>query len=292
LIARQPVLSDAIHYVLEAPANRGAYYGARQFASHMWQAVASLAAHYPGPFVLVGFSRGGLVALEVALRICQEQAKAACALALSPPLDVPDRLPVHVRAMGGFASVIEGIERAAAASPTWAAWLAAQSVELTQRILTAMVLKNLGVTATHELDVAIADMRLRGALAAAGRATREFRMLQEVRPRESTLFLEDLTRTAAESPHFHAEILWGAEDGWVDAERSTACLERALAARPAARARIRHDIVPRQGHAQFRATGADMEHAAESLARVLRCALESADAKDSDARALAAGRSP
>ncbi|HKO93908.1 MAG TPA: hypothetical protein VJU61_22295, partial [Polyangiaceae bacterium] len=64
-----PALANARHYVFEAPLDQGAYYGPEAFGASLWQRVEPIVTHYPGPFVLVGVSRGGLVALDHGARI-------------------------------------------------------------------------------------------------------------------------------------------------------------------------------------------------------------------------------
>ncbi len=263
-----PALANATEYVVMAPNNKGAYYGSNQFASRMWEAVAPLAAHYPGPFVLVGFSRGALVALEIATRIAEEHAKVASVLALSPPLLVPKQLPLPVVTVARFEQVVEGLQAATRELPSWIANHTERVVRSSFILLTAMVLKNLGVLAREELLLAVQAVNGRGAFESSLQASREFRLLLEAKSRDADLFTEGLARSIAQSRRLFAALLWGSDDTWVETK---ACVARAtylLRKEPDARSRFLLDTAQGQGHALFRASGADQEPSLRCLARV------------------------
>lgn len=281
---RVPALADATEYVVAQPVNKGAYYNGNQFAARMWDVVSPLVTHYPGPFVLVGFSRGALVALEVATRIAEEHAKVATALALSPPVLVPERLPLPVTTVARFEIFLEGIREATQELPSWIGRQAERHLWFGQVLLTAMVLKNLGVLGREELEFAVNDMRERGAFESGLSAAREFRLLQEAQPRESDLFTEGLTRTFAESRRLYAELVWGSADTWVAAAACRARMEALFVRYPAARVHMKVREIEGQGHALFRATGADGEPTLRCLSRVADAAVQRAAALEHDAR--------
>jgi surfactin synthase thioesterase subunit len=70
--------------VFEAPLDQGAYYGPEAFGASLWQRVEPIVTHYPGPFVLVGISRGGLVALDTARASRKARQGGQRALAVGP----------------------------------------------------------------------------------------------------------------------------------------------------------------------------------------------------------------
>ncbi|MFT3924632.1 MAG: alpha/beta hydrolase [Myxococcales bacterium] len=279
-----PALAEATEYVVAPPNNKGAYYSGDQFGARMWEVVEPLVKHYPGPFVFVGFSRGAVVSLDVATRVAEEHAKVAGALALSPPLLVPERLPLPVRTIAGFEVVVEGLREAGAELPRWLAEHVELSVYQSQLLLTGMVLKNLGVVAPEELDMAVSDMRSRGTFDSALAASREFRLLTEARPREGELFTEQLARSFAESRSLYAELLWGSADDWVDGKLCEARMQQLLPQYPQARERFRMTIIPAQGHALFRASGADPQPTLQAFRRVAEQVTKLAAERESEAR--------
>lgn len=273
LSERIPALSNATECVVAQPTNRGAYYNASQFAARIWDVVVPLVTRYQGPFILIGFSRGALVALDVATRIAEEHSKVAAALALSPPLLVPRRLPVPVTVLARFEAILEGVRNAAQALPAWMARKVEQHVWSGQVFLTAMVLKDLGMLGREELEFAVNDMRERGCFESGLCAAREFRLLVEAQPRESHIFMERLARSFAENPGLHAELVWGSEDTWVETLACRARMDTLFARYPAARAHMGVREIAGQGHSLFRAMGADVEPTLQSLARVTTAAL-------------------
>src|SRR5690349_157392 len=109
LLANVPALAGATHYVFEAPLDMGAYYGPEAFGASIWQRVEPIVQHYPGPFVLLGVSRGGLVALDHGVRIAEEHNKVASVLALSAPITRPTRIPIVIAGISGFVESLEGL---------------------------------------------------------------------------------------------------------------------------------------------------------------------------------------
>jgi pimeloyl-ACP methyl ester carboxylesterase len=269
-------LSHATEYVVEPPSNQGAYYGPHQFASRIWEGVSPLASHYAGPFILVGISRGALVALDVGARIVEEHAKVAGVLALSPPLMVPPKLPLPVLTLARFVEVVAGLQRQIATGPSWLAGLVEPVVRRAQIFLTAMVLKDLGVLAERELMLAVKAIEEYGALETGLRASREFRLLRETKAREMDLLTEGFVKTVTQTPGLFASLLWGSLDFWVHsaacAERMTALLERY----PQARGRLHMARAEGQGHALFRAQGASQEPTLSCLRTVVDEALRRA----------------
>jgi type VI secretion system protein ImpF len=78
----------------------------------LWQRVEPIVTHYPGPFVLVGVSRGGLVSLDHGARIAEEHGKVASVLALSAPVAAPVHIPRVIAGISGFVESLEGLAQA------------------------------------------------------------------------------------------------------------------------------------------------------------------------------------
>jgi|GEM_PF-5549186 len=279
-----PALAEAREYVIAPPTNKGAYYGANQFSARMWEVVEPLVKHDPGPFVLVGFSRGALVALDLTTRIVEEHAKVACALALSAPIVIPLELPAPVTAVAGFEPVLEGIRAACEGLPPHVVRHAERRVWACQLLLTAMILKDLGVESAEELRFAVNDMHTRGTFESSLSAAREFRLLLEAQPREGDLFSEGLVRVFAEARASYAELLWGSTDDWVQAGACRARMAELLAQYPKAAERVRIEEIPNQGHALFRASAASPEPVLRALQRVSDEAVRRAAERESAAR--------
>ena len=269
LRAAIPALENATEYALEAPSSKGAYYGPNQFASRMWDVIAPLVSHYAGPFILIGISRGALVALDVAARIAEEQAKVASVLALSPPIVVPRSLPLPVRTVAGMEDIVAGLQDCVETGPPWLNGVVEPVVRRFQIFLTAMVLKNLGVLAERELMFAVRDIHERGAIESGLRAAREFRLLRETKHREMELLTEGFAKSVAQSPRLFASLVWGTDDTWVDVPL---CSERARELRvryPETRDRLLITEVPGQGHPLFRVNNADVEPTLRCLRQVV-----------------------
>lgn len=283
LFERDARLAHATHYVFEAPQEQGAYYGPESFAATTWQSVEPIVAHYQGPFVLVGVSRGGLVALEHGARIAEEQGKVAGVLALSAPVAAPPAIPSVIAAIAGFVESLEGL----ALSLPLLARRVSRQIELTVNffylVIVALILRFHGVYSVAALDRHTLDVRDHGIVAATLRATREFRLL--VRSSERKLQLHNQLMNQALVQHrqrFFAIMVWGARDRWIDAET---CRQRFLQAAEKVGGDVAANccVIAEQGHL-LRADDAALDQAlAPYFARVASEACRLGHAVDPDA---------
>jgi pimeloyl-ACP methyl ester carboxylesterase len=263
---------EARRFVVEAPSGRGAYYGSSAFSARIWQRVESLVAAHAGPFVLVGFSRGALAALDVAARITEEQGKVASVLSFSPPLDTPQRWPHSIRAISRFEPVLEHLEAALVELPQLAR-LADWLVERIHLVFTARIQMEHDMHEDQGMQLALSDLRERGAIASGKRAAREFRLLVEAHSRELELFAHGVAGVAARTARFFAILAWGENDPWAPALASRARIERALARENTPADRLTTLMFPGRGHALFREIHQPMAPCSELLDRAFREAL-------------------
>lgn len=174
-----PALAGAQEYVFDAPFCKDAYDGPTQFAESAWTVIEPLTAGSPGPFILIGMSRGAVLALDLAGRIASSQGKVATVLALSPPMAVPSTLPRLVLTIARMEALLEGVHACVATEPEWLRNVAEAGVRQSQIFLTAMVLKSLGILDERELAFVIRSINEHGALQSSLRSSREFRLLRE-----------------------------------------------------------------------------------------------------------------
>lgn len=223
LFAHDARLSRATHYIFEAPLAKGAYYGPDPFSAAVWQRVEPIVSHYDGPFVLVGTSRGGMVALDHGLRVVEECGKVAAVLSLSAPLDMPRRVPVSIRTIADFTDVLTRL------GEVWSELLVPVRKALTWIIadiyvmLTALVLRHHGVYDVDALTRNARDLTDHGVLDGSLRATREFRLLLRVSERELSHFRQLIARALLRhQDRFLVALLWGKNDVWIDADQCCA----------------------------------------------------------------------
>jgi pimeloyl-ACP methyl ester carboxylesterase len=247
------------HFVVEAPSGRGAYYGSGAFSARIWERVRPLVEAAEGPFVLVGFSRGALAALDVATRLSDEHSKVVSVLAFSPPLETKSELPRSIVGIAGFEPVLERMEAALPALPAWARRLAGQVVERVHLWFSGLVHIELGMLDPYDLTLTLHDMRLGGALATSIRVVREFRLLVEAKSRELELFARQVAGSAARSARFFAALVWGQNDPWAPAEASRARMEAAIARENSPPDRVVLHMLTGRGHALFRESESPIE---------------------------------
>lgn len=252
LCAAEPSLRNAAHYVFQAPAARGAYYGPHVFASAMWERVAPVVEHYEGPFVLIGLSRGGLVALELGMRIVTELGKVASVLCLSAPVDVPAHIPRAVHAIAGFENMLQQVGENLPRCSRLLRQHAESTVQRIHLLLTSLILSDFEIDDPRQLQLQLAELAENGVLPGSLRAAREFRLLLEATRRDGQLFCKDVAHTAATGAgRLYAALLWGERDSWIEAKTCQAQVREAMAREP------EHDwlhteLVPDQGHALLR----------------------------------------
>lgn len=111
---------------------------------------------------------------------------------------------------------------------------------------------------------------------AACRQRANFRLLLEAKSREADLFTESLARSIAKSRRLFACLLWGSADSWVDSKACSARAEHLLRQHPDASSRLLIHTTLDQGHALFRAEGADRDPSLRCLARVADEAIQRA----------------
>jgi hypothetical protein len=259
LLAAEPRLAHATHFVFEAPLHKGAYYGPDAFSASVWQRVQPIVSHYEGPFILVGISRGALVALDHGMRAVEECGKVAAVLALSAPLDMPKRIPVSIRTIADFVDVLVRF------ADVWSQlflpvrralnWIIADIYVM----LTALILRHHSVYDVAALTRNARDLTDHGVLAGSLRACREFRLLLRASERELALFRHMVARAALRhGERFFVTLVWGKDDVWIDAERCRArMLEAAESCARAARQEstkaaptlpLSTEVVAGQGH--------------------------------------------
>jgi hypothetical protein len=248
LFERDGRLACATHFIFEAPLPKGAYYGPDPFSASVWQRVAPIVAHYEGPFVLVGLSRGALVALDHGMRVVEECGKVAAVLSLSAPLDMPRRIPASIRTIADFVDVLGRL------AEVWPELLSPMRRALTRIIadiyvmLTALVLRHHGVYDVDALTRNARDLSDHGVLGGALRASREFRLLLRATESELAHFRLAIARALVRHhDRFFATLVWGKKDVWIDAEQCRArMLEVAL--REAPSIRVQSEICADHGH--------------------------------------------
>lgn len=249
LCQRVPSLQHAVHYVFQAPFARGAYYGPHVFGGAMWERVARVVEHYDGPFVLVGLSRGALVALETGMRIVTELGKVASVLSLSAPLDVPTRIPGVVHTVASFESMLQQLVELSPRVPRALMRFAEYSVHRIYELLTALVMTDLEIDGSSQLALQLAELEEHDVMAAALRASREFRMLLQASRRDGQLFCRQLaTATAQNEGRLYAALIWGACDTWMEPGRCESVMRDALR-RESSHEWLATALVSGQGHA-------------------------------------------
>jgi pimeloyl-ACP methyl ester carboxylesterase len=246
-------LREAAHFVVEAPSGRGAYYGSGAFSGRIWEHVRPLVEKREGPFVLVGFSRGALAALDVATRMAEEQGKVVSVLAFSPPLETKRVLPASIVGIAGFETVLEHIAVALAHAPAVMRAFTERVVERLHLVFTGLVQIELGMLDLDtDLTLTLHDMRKGGAIATSSRVVREFRLLVEAKSRELELFARQVAATAARTARFFAHLVWGEHDPWAPAHASRARIEAALERENSPPDRVQLTMLKARGHALFR----------------------------------------
>jgi pimeloyl-ACP methyl ester carboxylesterase len=250
---------SAAHFVVEAPSGRGAYYGSGAFSARIWERVRPLVEAREGPFVLVGFSRGALAALDVATRLSDEHGKVVSVLAFSPPLETKQVLPASIVGIARLEPVIERIEAALLPLPSWAQRLAEHVVERVHLVFSGLVHIELGMLDPYDLTLTLHDMRLGGALATSLRVVREFRLLVEANSRELELFARQVAGSAARSARLFAALVWGENDPWAPAAASMARMQAALTRESSPPDRVRLHMLQGRGHALFRESELSIE---------------------------------
>lgn len=224
LFDAQPALASSTHYVFEAPHEKGAYYGPEAFGASLWQRVEPIVRHYPGPFVLVGVSRGGLVALDHGARIAEEQGKVASVLALSAPVAAPPRIPLVIAGISGFVESLEGLVESLPQVAARVRRDVERVVSFFYLALIALILRFHRVYSLESLQRHALDVRDHGVLNTTLRCAREFRLLVRTSERKLQLHNQLVQRALAQHQRrFFACLVWGAEDGWIDAQT---CLRR------------------------------------------------------------------
>lgn len=219
LFQREPALAQATHYVFEAPLDKGAYYGPEAFGASLWQRVEPIVAHYPGPFVLVGVSRGGLVALDHGARIAEEHGKVASVLALSAPVAAPGQIPTVIAGISGFVESLEGLAQALPALVKGLRRQVEALVSFFYLALIALILRFHRVFSLASLDRHALDVRDHGVIQATLRCAREFRLLVRASDRKLQLHSQLIQQALAQHRRrFFAQLVWGSEDGWIDAQ--------------------------------------------------------------------------
>lgn len=239
-------------FVVEAPSGSGAYYGSSAFSARIWQRLTQLLQREPGPFVLIGFSRGALAALDMGARIAEEQAKVASVLAFSPPLETPVTWPPTIVGISRFEELLERIERARPHVPKVLARFLGWVIERVHLVFTALVHFELDMHEDPGLTLALYDLRQSDSLTCAMRSAREFRLLLEAHTRELELFARNIAGVARRSQRFAASIVWGEADIWAPAVASKARMEGALAREQTPPERISLTMLKGRGHGLFR----------------------------------------
>ena len=225
-----PALAGASHYVFEAPLDMGAYYGPEAFGASVWQRVEPIVQHYPGPFVLLGVSRGGLVALDHGVRIAEEHGKVASVLALSAPTTRPTRIPAIIAGISGFVESLEGLAQALPAVARHVRGTVEALVNFFYLTLIALILRFHRVFDLASLDRHALDVGDHGVVAATVRCAREFRLLVRASERKLELHTQLVQQALVRHRRrFFACMVWGAEDGWIDADLCLARFEAAAA---------------------------------------------------------------
>jgi len=273
LFAREPRLAQATHYVFEAPLQKGAYYGAELFSGSVWERVQTIVSHYEGPFVLVGVSRGGMVALDHGMRIVEECGKVASVLALSAPLGMPQRIPAAIRTIADFVDVLVRF------ADVWPQlFMVVQSrlswiIRQIYVMLTALILRHHGVYDVHALARNARDLFDHGVLQGSLRAAREFRLLLRVSERELSLYRQMMARALLRHhDRFFVSLVWGKNDVWIDAERCRAHVLEAIH-KDMPELALSTAVLPDQGHLLSARDHDRHEFYQASLARVVDAAL-------------------
>jgi pimeloyl-ACP methyl ester carboxylesterase len=219
MFEREPRLARASHYVFEAPLEKGAYYGPETYAASNWLRVEPIVAHYPGPFVLVGVSRGGLVALDHGARIAEEHHKVAGVLALSAPVAAPRRIPGVIAAIAGFVESLEGLLLSLPQIAPRVRRHIERHVQFFYLMLIALILRFHRVYSVASLERHALDVRDHGVINATLRAAREFRLLSRAGERKLQLHCQLINQALMQHrQRFFAALVWGAGDRWIDAE--------------------------------------------------------------------------
>jgi alpha-beta hydrolase superfamily lysophospholipase len=270
-------LRDASHYVFQAPVARGAYYGPHVFAGAMWERVAKVVEHHDGPFVLIGMSRGGLVALDAGMRIVSELGKVASVLCLSAPLDVPGQIPRAVSTIAGFEGMLLRLGELLPEASRPVRRFAEGCVQRFHLLLTTLILTDFEIDDPRHLQLQLAELEEYGVLAGSLRAAREFRLLLAATRRDGQLFCQQVANVAAQGAGaLYAALLWGARDTWIDSNVCQAKLQEAMRREPTHDC-LETELVPDQGHALGR-TRHDTAQLAHWLRRVAERAEQGAKA--------------
>ncbi len=275
LIAACPELCTARHHVVEAPSQPGAYYGSMAFSSRVWARLEGFVKAEEGPFILLGFSRGALAALDVGARIVEEQSKVASVLAMSAPLVVPSPLPPTVVSMARFSRVTDALSAHRAALPPWAVRHLDAVVQRVYLWLTAVIQAELSMEGPENLSLCLTDVELYGPVPISERAAREFRLLVEAPDRELEHFTNALASALARTSRLHATLVWGEHDTWAPAALCAARLQAALEREAAPSDQIVTKTLPGRGHGLFR----EHAHDVAVLARLLSDSVREARAR-------------
>lgn len=268
LCARQAGLCDAIHYMFQAPSTRGAYYGPKVFANAMWERVAPIVEHYDGPFVLIGLSRGGLLALDLAVRIVTELGKPASVLSLSPPLDVPRQIPDAVHTIASFEDMLQRLSELLPHASRWLHAFTEHAIGRVHTLLTALVLTDFDIAGPRALTLQLVELAEHGLIQGSLRAAREFRLLLTATRRDCQLFCRELAHaTAHNAGRLFVALVWGERDSWLDTPSCAEAMRDAMAREPS------HDFlqlatIADHGHALGR-TEQGLDALSDWLARVV-----------------------
>ncbi|UJR80041.1 alpha/beta fold hydrolase [Sandaracinus amylolyticus] len=246
LVRACPALRTQRHFVVDGPADPLAYEDLATLSPRVWTALEPLIDASSGPFVLVGLSRGGALALEVAARIADEKRKAVSCIALSPPLARPRRLPRIVEMIAGFGTLASAYTDAVSRGvvPSWLTGLATRVVRTLQLAITAYVLADLQAADEETIAWSLRDLREDDGMDSALRQVGEFGLLQRTSEVELVRFTRFVTRSLVHNELAWAVALWGEEDTWLSASACRGQIEQALKRLRNAHGAIATSMVP------------------------------------------------
>ncbi|AKF07370.1 hypothetical protein DB32_004519 [Sandaracinus amylolyticus] len=261
LVRACPALRAPRHFVVDGPSDPLAYEDLATLSPRIWASIEPLIDASSGPFVLVGLSRGGALALEAAARIADEKRKAVSCVALSPPLARPRRLPRIVETIAGFGALAtaytDAVERGVV--PTWLVRCATRVVRALQLAITAYILADLRAADDETLSWTLRDLDDHEGVDSALRQVGEFGLLQRTSEVELVRFTRFVARSLVHNELAWALALWGEDDSWLAPSACRGQIERALARLRSAQGAIATCMVP--GHHNLSRSATDDLHA-------------------------------
>jgi len=267
LCRAEPRLARCRHVIADTPYEAAAFLGADEFSARLRRVVEPEVLRNPHGLVLLGLSRGGLVALDLGSELSQrfEDARFGV-LSLAPPLCEQHPPPPTVALIGALETITEILVQEQNLWPLLRPlyrWILYRGYVRN----CALVLSELEMDDVESIALFGRYLREVEPRAASLRGTREFGLLRRVSDAELRHAISGATRRASHAADkLRATVVWGLRDAWVDVPPSLERARQAAQKSGVAVAELRLHTLPDWNHGLTRSLDRDFTE----LARWLR----------------------